>query len=169
MLKKILVSVVILLSVTSSAFAADVKIGVFNERLVISKIPQAELIEARLKKQFSDRIAELTKIREKGIAIQEKGQRDSMTMTEAQKLKLQRELTDIGSQLQAKDKNLKEDYQRANQQEIQAIRMKVQQTVKELAENEGFDLILRVESVAYTKNALDVSNKIITILSTPAG
>jgi len=169
MFKKIVFSVVVLIASISSLNAAETKIGVFNERLVLSKIPQMDLIDAKLKKQFSDQQNELQALQAKGLEMQKSGERDAMTMTEAQKIKLQRDLADISAEYNSKAKNLKEDAQRANQEEIKKIRIKVQQTVVKIAEAEGFDLILRFESTAYNKNALDISNKIITILSNPAG
>lgn len=168
MFKKIIFSAVILLSVVSSVFAAEMKIGIFDERLVLSKIPQVEQIDAKLKEQFKDRIDELNALRAKGLEMQEKYTRDSMTMTDDQKIKMQRDLTKLGSDLKSKDKNLKEDFQRANQTEINKIRVKVSQTVNKIAIDEKFDVILRIESAAYRKESIDISNKVITILSNPA-
>ncbi len=169
MFKKIIFSTAILLGFVSSVFSADLKVAVFDERLILSKIPQVELINAKLQKQFEDRMSELKALQEKGTKLRDQGTRDAVTMTQAQKIQLQRDLEGIGADLAAKDKNLKEDLQRANQLEIQKIRIKVQQTVNKIAVDEKYDLVLRVESTAYHAEALNISNKVITILSNPAG
>ena len=169
MFKRIIFSVAILLAGTSSTFAADMKIGIFDERLVLSKAPQLELIETKLKKQFDDRINEIKALKEKGIAMQEKGKRDAVTMTEAEGIKLNRELTELSQSLKSKDKNLQEDFQRAKQEEVTKVRVKIQQIVTKIAADEKYDLIFRIESVAFRKEATDISNKVITILSNPAG
>jgi len=175
MLKKVIFSLVSLLAgvsllvSTSSVNAADMKIGIINERLVLSKAPQLELVESKLKKQFEDRINEIKTLKEKGVAMQEKGQRDAVTMTEAEGIKLNRELADLSQSLKSKDKNLQEDFQRAKREELQKIQVKVQQIISKIAKEEKYDLILRIESVAFRKEATDISNKVITILSNPAG
>lgn len=158
-----------LLVSTSSVNAADMKIGIINERLVLSKAPQLELVESKLKKQFEDRINEIKALKEKGVAMQEKGQRDAVTMTEAEGIKLNRELADLSQSLKSKDKNLQEDFQRAKREELQKVQVKIQQIVNKIAKEEKFDLIFRIESVAFRKEATDISNKVITILSNPAG
>ena len=169
MFKRVILTATIVLSFVSNAFAAELKIGVFDERLVLSKAPQLELIDAKLQKQFADRLDEIKTLQETGKAKQEQGQRDAVTMTEAQGIQLERELKEIGAKLQTKNKNLQEDFQRAKQTEVTKVRVKVQQIVSKIASAENFDIVLRIESVAYRKEAVDISNKIITVLSNPAG
>lgn len=169
MFKKVIFTATIMLSFVSSAFAADLKIGIFDERLVVSKAPQLELIDAKLQKQFADRIGEIKALQETGKAKQEQGQRDAVTMTEAQGIQLDRELKEIGATLQTKNKNLQEDFQRAKQAELTKIRIKVNQIVAKIASDENFDVVLRIESVVYRKEAIDISDKVITVLSNPAG
>jgi len=169
MFKRIIFLVAILITSASSVFAADMKIGIFDERLVLSKAPQLELIETKLKKQFDDRINEIKTLKDKGVAMQEKGKRDAVTMTEAEGIKLNRELSDLSLMLKSKDKNLQEDFQRAKQEEVTKIRVKIQQIVTKIATDEKYDFIFRIESVAFRKEATDISNKVITVLSNPAG
>lgn len=169
MFKKVIFMATVILSFVSSVFAADLKIGIFDERLVLSKAPQLELIEAKLQKQFADRLGEIKALQEAGKSKQEQGQRDAVTMTEAQGIQLERELKELGAKLQTKNKNLQEDFQRAKQTEVTKIRVKIQQIVTKIASEENFDVVLRIESVAFRKEAIDISNKVITVLSNPAG
>ena len=169
MFKRVIFTATIVLSFVSSTFAADLKIGVFDERLVMSKAPQMELIDAKLQKQFVDRLDEIKALKENGKAKQEQGKRDAVTMTEAQGIQLDRELKEIGATLQTKNKNLQEDFQRAKQTEVTKIRVKIQQIVSKIASEENFDVVFRIESVVFRKEAIDISNKVITVLSNPAG
>jgi outer membrane protein len=169
MFKRVIFTAALILSSVSSVFAADMKIGIFDERLVLSKAPQLELIEAKLQKQFADRLDEMKSLKEKGLAKQDQGKRDAVTMTEAQRIQLDRELAEISTSYQSKNKNLQEDFQRAKQDELTKIRVKIQQIVSKVATDENFDLVLRIESVAFRKEAIDISNQVITVLSNPAG
>ena len=169
MFKRIIFIAVMLLSSVSGAFAADLKIGIFDERLVLSKVPQVELIEAKLQAQFKGRTDEVKTLTGKGREMQEKGQRDAITMTFEQKVKLERELGELGFSLKSKTKYFKEDYQRANQAELTKIRVKIRQIVNKIAVDENYDIILRSDAALYRKDAIDISNKVITIISNPAG
>lgn len=169
MVNRIILTAIILISLVSNVVAAEMKIGVYNERLVLSKAPQVELIESKLQKQFADRISELKALEEKGKEMQEEGKRNALTMTEEQKIKLNRDLTEIRTSLQAKGKNLNEDSQRAQQAEVNKIRVRIQQIVNKISTDENYDIVLRIEALVFRKEAVDISNKIITVLSNPAG
>ena len=169
MFKKILTSAAILFLAITSVNAADLKVGVFDEQLVLSKIPQVNLIQSNLQAKFKDRVDEAKTQRDQAIEQEKAFKRDAMTMTEAQRIAKQRELQKLGNDLKTNDANLKEDWQIARNEEVNKVRVKIQQTVSKLAKAEQFDLILRIEAVAFRKEAIDVSNKVITILSNPAG
>jgi len=169
MFKKVIISTVILFSTLTSAFAAELKVGIFDEQLVLSKVPQVNLIASNLQAKFKDRMDAAKALRDDGLKQQEAFQRDAMTMTEAQRIEKQRELQKLSNDLKINENNLKEDFQRARTEEVNKIRIKIQQTVAKLAAAENFDVILRIEAVAFRKETLDVSNKLITILSNPAG
>ncbi|MBV1911131.1 MAG: OmpH family outer membrane protein [Kangiellaceae bacterium] len=168
MFKKLIITTVVLMSALTSAYAAEVKIGVFDMRQVISKVPQTNLIAAKLEASFKDRLDELKALRDDGLKQTEAYNRDAMTLTEVQRISKQRALQKLRTDIKIQEKNLEEDYQRAQSEEIKKIQIRILQSVEKLAKAENFDVILRRESVAYRKNALDISNKLITILSDPA-
>jgi outer membrane protein len=169
MFKKILLTAAIIFSSITGAVAADLKIGVYDQNLVLSKIPQVNLISSKLQTQFKDRMDEAKALREDGQKQQEAYKRDVMTLTEAQSIEKQRELQKLFTDLQTKEKNLREDIERARNEELKKVVIKVQQTIDKLAKAENYDLVIRVEAVSFHKNSFDISNKLITILSNPAG
>lgn len=169
MLKRILISATILMCALGNVYAADLKIGVFDEKLVLSKIPQVNLIESNLQSQFKDRSEELKALGNSAMKQQEDFRRDTMTMTDSQRIEKQREIQQLRSDYKLKESNLNDDFKRAQQEEVYKVRIKIQQTVDKLATAEKFDLILRTEAVAFRIEAMDISNKLITILSNPAG
>ena len=169
MFKKIMIVAAVLMSAIASTHAADMKVGVFDEQLVLSKIPQVNLIQANLQAKFKDRSDELKAIRETAKKQTDDYQRDAMTMTAAQRIDKEREIKKMRADYTLKENNLKEDFERAQQEEVRKIRIKIQQTVAKLAADEKYDVVLRREAVAFRKDTLDISNKLITILSNPAG
>jgi len=78
-------------------------------------------------------------------------------------------LQKLSNDLKLKENNLREDIERARNDELKKVVVKIQQTIDKLAKAENYDLIIRVEAVSFHKNSFDISNKLITILSNPAG
>jgi len=169
MFKKIVFSLVVLLSFATSAIAADLKVGVINVGLVLNKIPQTELIESKVQAQFKDRIDEVKKLVEEFKKKQEGFQRDAMTMTETQGINANRELAKLSTDIKSKQQNLKEDFQRAKQAEVNKVLQKIQAALNKLAVDEKYDLILKSESIVFRTKAIDISDKVISKLSDPAG
>ena len=169
MYKKILLAMALLFSSLSSAFASDIKIGIYNNRFVFSKAPQVEAIQDKLAKQFADRISEINDIGKKLKELQEKVQRDAMTMTEEQRIQASREFQQLEIDFKTKQKQLQEDSDRAKQKELMAVEAIVQKAINKVAADEGFDLILRAEMAVFAKKKVDISEKILTIISDPAG
>jgi outer membrane protein len=162
-------SAVILLSAISSANAAELKIGVFDGNVVLSRAPQIEMIDAKMQKMFKEQIDEMTALNQQGVDMRDDFQKNSVTMTEAQQIKIKRDLAQIGTDLQTKNKNFQEDLKREKSKEFKVIQNRIRQIVNKIAADENFDLILLSEVAAFHKPSLDITEKIITILSNPAG
>ncbi len=169
MFKKIVFVVISLGLSIASASAVDLKIGTVDLQKVFAGAPQRTIIVDKIKKQFEDKSNALKALGEKIEKKRTDAQRDAVTMTQEQKIDAQRELQEMATKAQTMQKNLQEDFQRAQQAEGQKLQEKINQTIQKIAKAEGFDLILRSETVAFQTGALDISNKVITILSNPAG
>jgi len=169
MFKKIVCSVVLLMASVTCASAAELKIGMVNVNLVMSKSPQVEAIRGKLQAQFADQLSELKKMAEDLQAKDETLKRDALTMTEDQRISASRELQSIQTSAQMKQKQLQEDQKRAQQKELRVVEGTVQKAINEIATAEGFDLILRVEVALFATKALDISDKVIAKISDPAG
>lgn len=153
----------------ASVGATELKIGTVDLQKVFAGAPQRTIIVDKIKKQFEDKSNALKAL---GESIEKKrtdAQRDAVTMTQEQKITVQRELQEMATKAQTMQKNLQEDFQRAQQLEGQKLQVKINQTIQKIAKAEKFDLILRSETLAFQTGTLDITNKVITILSNPAG
>ena len=169
MLKKIIFVLVSVCLSMASVSAAELKIGTVDVQKVFAGAPQRTIIVDKIKKQFEDKSNELKLLGEKIDKKRTDAQRDAVTMTQEQKIAVQRELQEMATKAQTMQKNLQEDFQRAQQMEGQKLQEKINQTIQKIAKAEEFDLILRSETIAFQTRALDITNKVITVLSNPAG
>jgi outer membrane protein len=169
MFKKIVCSVVLIMSSMTGLSAAELKIGVVDSRLVFGKAPQVETINGKLQKLFADKLSELKSMADDLKKQDETLKRDALTMTEDQRIKASRDIQALQSNFQVKQKQFQEDRKRAEQKEIRVIEVIVKKAIDEIAAAEGFDLILRIEVALYATKAIDISDKVIAKISDPAG
>ena len=168
MLRKLLVATAMILG-SLSVTAADLKIGVVDMQAVLAKSPQRKTINEKIQKQFKEKQDALIALQKKGKELQDKMKRDEMTMTVAQKIDSTRQLQALDSEFKLKKTFLDEDLSIAQKQELQKIQVKVIQAIKKVAADEKFDLILRAEAAVHATDAANITDKVIAIISNPAG
>lgn len=168
MFKKVLVAAAFVLANTAVT-AAEIKVGVVDMSAVEQKAPQLKTIGEKLKQRFKERNDELVSKQKEAQGIAEKAKKEEMTMTFAQKLKVSRDLKALEAEIKMKNAFLQEDAEFAQKQELQKIRIKIQQAVQKVAADGKFDLILHKQSTLYSGPAVDITEKVVAIISNPAG
>jgi outer membrane protein len=169
MFKKIIFVLVSISLSIASVGAAELKIGTVDLQKIFAGAPQRTIIVDKIKKQLEDKSNALKTLAEVIEKTQVDAKRDAPTMTDEQKISVQRELQEMSTKAQSMQKNLQEDFQRAQQVEGQKLQEKINQTIQKIAKAEKFDLVLRSETIAFQTGSLDITNKVITVLSNPAG
>lgn len=171
MFKKILLasalSVALLGATQTAAIAAPAAksptIAVINLPLIMSEIPQAKAVEEALSKEFSAREKELQDMQQKGTKL---GQEINSGKYKGNDLVAkQREIAQLQADFQLKARALQEDQQKRIQEENRKLAVSVQIAIDDIAKERGIDLVLRGEGIAYTIEALDISQDIIKRIS----
>ncbi|TQV86636.1 OmpH family outer membrane protein [Aliikangiella coralliicola] len=168
MFKKFLIAATLILT-AGSLSAADLKIGVVDIQAVLQQAPQLKTVGESIQKKFKEQQDELAALRKKGTDLQEKAKRDAMTMTNPEKLKIQRELQSLDAEFELKQKFLEEDVSFTSKQERAKIMQRIMQAVKKVSEEEKFDLVVRSDVALHASSAINITNKVIALVSNPAG
>ena len=155
--------------VVGSAHAADFRIGVVDTKAVLSKAPQLKAATERITRQFQERQNELVELQKRGEELKARAQREQMTMTGAQRLEVDRQQQALDAEFSLKQKFFLEDLKIANSQEQQKVKIKVTEVVKKIAASEKFDLIIPREVAIHSVAAIDITEKVIAMISDPAG
>lgn len=147
-------------SVMAAPAAIKPTIAVINIPLIMSEIPQAKDVESALVKEFANREKELQSMQQKGNQLGQdinSGKYKGKELTEKQ-----RQMAQLQSDFQLKARALQEDQQKRIQEENRKLAVAVQRAIDAIAKERGIDLVLRGEGVAYTIEALDISQEIIS-------
>ncbi len=95
--------------------------------------------------------------------MQENLEKNSVTMSEADRRTKERELNDLSRDFQRKQREFREDLNLRQNEENAAIIEKANKAIKSIAESEKFDLI--VQDVVWVNPRLDITEKVIKSLS----
>jgi len=170
MLKKLAIATALTFALTQVSFAADkapaaeqsaksssISIAVVNVPLIMSELPQAKVEAEKLQKEFGPRKAELDKIQEQGIKLEQ----ELKTAKAERVTEIQRKLAKMKADFDLKAQALQEDSQKKQREaEVQLGRI-VQEAIDRIAKERGIDLVLRGESVVYATDAVNISKAVV--------
>ncbi len=165
--KRFLLAAVATLFFTGLTQAADLNIGVVNVRAVATQAPQRESISAALQQEFKERAESLKALETEIANMQTKGQADELTMTEQQKTVLIRSIQGKASDLKLKQTNFQEDYKKRSEQEQRKLLILIKKAIDQVALQDNFTVVLQSESVAYISDRVDITNKVVSLMTDP--
>lgn len=147
----------------TQASAAELKVGYVNTQRIFRDAPTAVKAQKRIEAEFSKRDQDLQRMAKQLQALQESLEKNSVTMSEAERRSKEKELNDLSREFQRRQREFREDLNLRQNEENAAIIEKANKAIKQLAESEKFDLI--VQDVVWVSPRLDVTDKIIKALS----
>ena len=145
------------------AQAQELKVGFVNSDRVLREAVPAKAAQTRLESEFSKRQKEGEDSANKLKAAADKLDKESPTLSEAERNRRQRDLVEQDRELQRKRREFQEDLNTRKNEELQQVIERANKVVKTLAEAEKYDLILQ-ESV-YVNPKHDITDKVIKALN----
>lgn len=143
---------------------ADNKIGVVDFQKLTQSSGKLDTIRKDLEKRFKSRRDELVKMEEKLKKDFDSFKRDSAVMSESKKKKTQQKLIEAQQKLDKEGQAYQQQLTAAHNEAMKKLGKEVQQAVRKVAQADKFDLIVQKESVPYSNNKLDVTNKVLKAL-----
>ena len=167
MLKKLAIATALTFALTQVSFAEDkapaaaeshnISIAVVNVPLIMSELPQSKVEAEKLQKEFGPRKAELDKIQEQGVKLEQ----ELKTAKDSRATEIHRKLASLKSEFDLKAQALQEDSQKKQREaEVQLGRI-VQEAIDRIAKERGIDLVVRGETVVYATDAVNISKEVI--------
>ncbi|EOW9090292.1 OmpH family outer membrane protein [Vibrio cholerae] len=148
-------------SMIANAAEAAQKIGYINTAQVFQALPQREVVLQKMQNEFKDKAAELQAIQADAKTKIEKLKRDGQLMGQDEVEKLRIEIGQLDSKYKIKAQALEEASARREAEEKQKLFKVIQDAVKKVAEQEGYDIVLDTSSMQYGKPEHNLSEKVI--------
>jgi outer membrane protein len=145
--------------------SAENKIGVVNFQKLLEDAPQTKTAMAALETEFSPRRRELLTMQNDLKARDEKLQRDSAVMAEADRSKAEKTLRDEQREFSRKAGEFQDDASTRRNEELGKVQRYLIGEIQSYASANGFDLVLG-DGVFYAKGQLDITAQVLAVLLT---
>jgi outer membrane protein len=157
----------LLLSCASSfaVSAQELKIGYVNSERVLREAEPAKRAQAKLESEFGKREKDLNDQNTALRAQAEKLDKDSPTLSEAEKTRRQRELVELDRDLQRKHREFQEDLTQRKNEELSSVAERANRAIKAIGDAEHYDMILQDQLVIYFSGRVDLTKKVIDALN----
>ena len=151
------------LAMAMPAFAEDFRVGFVNTDRVFREANSAKAAQAKLEQEFSKREKDLNDLGNSIKAMSDKFEREAPTLSESQRQQRQKQLIDQDREFQRKRREFQEDLTARKNEELQQVLERANRIVKQVAEQEKYDLVL--QEAVYINPKHDITDKVIKALN----
>lgn len=132
--------------------------------------PERIYNESKLAKLAGEKLQEEFKSREKAMndmaarlkAASEKLEKDAPALSEADRVKRQRDVFELDKEYQRRQREFREDLSQRTNEERQAISEKATRIIKQMADIQGFDIVL--QDAVWASPRIDITDKVLAAL-----
>ncbi|KMV73925.1 molecular chaperone [bacteria symbiont BFo2 of Frankliniella occidentalis] len=160
-MKKLLCAAGLGLALAASAAQAADKIAVVNVSNIFQQLPQRATVAKQLENEFKGRATDL-QAQERTIQAQMQNlQRNGSTMKASERSSLEKDIMAKRQSFENKAQAFEQDNRRRQMEERNKILSSIQTAVKKVADDEGYDVVLDTNSVAYAANSKDITSDVL--------
>lgn len=142
--------------------SAGTKIGFVNTQRVLRDSALAKSVQTKLENEFDKRNQDLQKAVNDFRNRVQQFERDAPVLAESDRNRRQRELGNIDADIQRKQRELQEDFNRRRNEEFSIIIEKANAAIKNIAEKENYDLIL--QDAVTVSPRVDITDRVLKAL-----
>jgi outer membrane protein len=152
-----------LLAASAPALAQEVtRIGFVNLDRILRDATPAQRAQKKIEAEFSKRDQELARMAEQIKKVQETLEKNGVTLSEADRRAREREIADQSREFQRKQREFREDLNQRRNEELASVLDRANRAVRQIAEQEKFDLIL--QEAVFASPRIDITEKVIRLL-----
>ncbi len=168
-MKSITRNFLIVLGLSATAFVAsaqEFRVGFVNTDRIFREASVAKAAQLKLEAEFAKREKEIGDIGNTLKTASEKFEREAPTLAESQRATRQKQLVEQDRDFQRKRREFQEDLNARKNEELQAVLERANKIVKQVAEQEKYDLVL--QEAVYVNPKHDITDKVLKALNATA-
>jgi outer membrane protein len=146
----------------SMAQAQDSRIAWLSTERIYNESKLAKLASEKLAAEFKSREKAVTELGARFKSTSEKLEKDLPSLAEPERTKRQREYFELDKELQRRQREFREDLNQRTNEERAVISDRTMKIIKQLAQVEGFDIVL--QDAVWASSRIDITDKVLKAL-----
>lgn len=148
------------LAVSANVQAAD-KIAIVNVSSIFQQLPQRATVAKQLENEFKSRATELQSQERDLQSKMQKLQRDGSTMKASDRTKMEKDIMAQRDAFSQKAQAFEQDNRRRQAEERNKLLSRIQDAVRAVAKDKGYDLVIDANAVAYADSSNDITAQVL--------
>lgn len=148
------------LAVSANVQAAD-KIAIVNVSSIFQQLPQRATVAKQLENEFKSRATELQGQERDLQSKMQKLQRDGSTMKASDRTKMEKDIMAQRDAFSQKAQAFEQDNRRRQGEERNKLLSRIQDAVRAVAKDRGYDLVIDANAVAYADSSNDITAQVL--------
>jgi outer membrane protein len=151
------------------------KIGFVNLDRILRDAPAAVAAQKKIEAEFARKDQEIGKLAEQLKKLEDAMQKNGPTMSDGDRRTKERELGELGRELQRRQRDFREELNQRRNEELSVVLEQANRAVRQIAETEKYDMVF--QEAVWVNPRIDITEKVIKALgagatsgrATPAG
>lgn len=148
--------------IAGPVYAQATKIGFVSTERILRDSKPAKAAQTKIEAEFKRRDDELQSLANRLRSEAQKFDKDAPVLSESERVKRQRQLADLDSDLQRKRREFQEDFNRRRNEEFSKIVEKADAAIKKIAEQQNYDLI--IQDAVTVSPRVDITDQVMKAL-----
>ena len=138
------------------------RIAWFSPERIYNESKMAKLAGDKLAEEFSKRQKAVEDLATRLKESSQKFEKEALSLPEAERFKRQRDLVELDKEFQRRQREFREDLAQRTNEERAVIAEKATNIIKQLAQTEGFDIVL--QDAVWVNPRIDITDKVLAAL-----
>ena len=154
------VAISVVMTLFSSSVLAEMKIAFVDVQRAILSSEQAKKLQAQIGEEFKDEEAEIRQVSSDAAALIQRLQKDSEVMSDAEKIKLQKQIEEKENDFSYLRQKLQNKIQTRQTELFSGTEVRLQKAIEDLVMSDDYDVILPRNAALYVGDLYDITRKV---------
>ena len=142
------------------------KIGFVNLDRILRDAPAAVAAQKKIEAEFARKDQEIGKLAEQLKKLEDAMQKNGPTMSDGDRRTKERELGELGRELQRRQRDFREELNQRRNEELSVVLEQANRAVRQIAETEQYDMVF--QEAVWVNPRIDITEKVIKALGSGA-
>jgi outer membrane protein len=147
----------------SVAHAQEARIAAVNSDRILRESTAAKVAQTKLEAEFAKRDKDLQDMAQRLKSMSDSLDKSGPSMSDSDRAKKQRDLSQLDSDFQRKQREFREDLNQRRNEELAAVLERANKVIKQIAEQQHYDLI--VQEAVYVSPRIDITDQVLKALA----